>query len=66
VSATNMIVLTIDAFGNFTTTTPKGISGNLIVQGVSINQLISISNAIKNNMINGTSGTTNFSFFHLT
>jgi flagellar basal body rod protein FlgG len=66
VTAENDIVLTIDAFGNFTTTTPKGISGYLTVEGVSINKLISISATIKNNMINGTTGNSDFIHVHLT
>jgi len=56
------VALTISGFGKFKTTVPKGITSYLIVQGASINKLISISPAIKNNMINGTSGSANFIF----
>jgi hypothetical protein len=53
VPATNNIVLTISGFGSFRTTpNPKGITGNLILQGLSETQKISISQAIINNMTN--------------
>ena len=48
------VVLTIDdAFGSFITTpNPKGITGNLILQGFSATKKISISQAIIDNMTN--------------